>query len=194
MKFIYSAQADNFRKDAVYENPRYFEKLPPQGLKQYEEIIVIGDWPRVQAALDAAELDWRHGDKDDDEGHDTTDNSGAVRGASTGSKTAAGRQKEGVVNHDLVRNGPDNEGEGEGELGNVNKTGDGLETVAREAGLTTDAHMQGSEQVVEIPGDWEGLDWQAMRNLAGNFTDETVVKKDQAIEAIRAELAKRGQK
>lgn len=78
--FIYSAQNDGFRSDAVYENPRMFEKLPPQGLSQYDEIILIGNWPKVEAALDKAGFTWRHADKDDDkepsinqEGQDSPD-------------------------------------------------------------------------------------------------------------------------
>lgn len=64
--FIYSAQNDGFRSDAVYENPRMFEKLPPQGLSQYDEIILIGNWPKVEAALDREGFTWRYADKDDD--------------------------------------------------------------------------------------------------------------------------------
>lgn len=151
--FIYSTQNGNFRKDAVYENPRYFEKLPPQGLRQYEEVIVVGEWPLVQAALDAAGVKWRPGDKGDDKGAETFDNTGLVPGASTGSNQgAAMRQKEGTTVVDLARGGPVNEGEGDPSYASVQTTGDGEETVAREQGVRTEDLMEGSLQKELAPG------------------------------------------
>lgn len=201
--FIYSTQGSNFRKDAVYENPRYFEKLPPQGLKQYDEVIVIGNWPKVQAALDAAEIDWRPGDKGDDvgEGSNSTDNTGLVRGAPTGSSQGAiARQKEGTIPQ---TGGPVNEGEGDGSGASTSTTGDGEETVARETGSSTADLMDGSTQTTlapadgaptqeAIPDDWEDLAWPDLKALAGKFTNDPVTSKALANKAIKAELAKRG--
>lgn len=152
--FIYSSQPDNFRKDAVYENPRYFEKLPPQGLKQYEQVIVVGNWPLVQAALDAAGIAWTPGGKDDDKSDaGTFDNTGLVPGAPTGStQGAALRQKEGTTVMDLAKGGPVKEGEGDPAAASVLSTGDGEETVAREQGVKTADIMDGSKQKELAPG------------------------------------------
>lgn len=152
--FIYTTQKDNFLKNAVYENPRYFEKLPPQGLKQYKNVIVVGNWPIVQAALDAAGIKWRPGDKDDDKSKvETFDNTGMVRGAPTGStQGAAFRQKEGTTVTDLAKNGPVNEGEGDPAMASVHTTGDGEETVAREQGVKTEDIMEGNKQKELAPG------------------------------------------
>ncbi len=153
--FIFSTQTTDFRRDAVYENPRYFEKLPPQGLKQYDNIIVVGNWPVVQAALDAANLSWSAGDKGDYEGSgdDTKSNTGLVRGAPTGSSQGAVmRQKEGTIVTDLAKNGPVNEGEGDPAQASVQSTGDGEETVAREQGVKTEDIMSGTQQVALAPG------------------------------------------
>lgn len=193
MKFIYTTQNDQFRKDAVYENPKYFEKLPPQGLTQYEEVIVVGNWPLIEAALDAAEIPWRGADKGDDLGGDveTRDNTGRVAGAPTGSNQT-NRQKKGAVVNDIVQAGPLKEGEGDGSGASIAKTGDGLETVAREAGAgLSGAHMKGSEQVVEIPADWEQLQWPELRALASQFSDETIIKKDRALEVMATEVKRR---
>lgn len=153
--FIYSTQSTDFRRDAVYENPRYFEKLPPQGLKQYDEVIVVGNWPLVEAALDAAKISWRSADKGDLDGakDDVKSNTGLVRGAPTGSSQGAvTRQKEGTVVTDLAKGGPLNEGEGDPSNASVQTTGDGEETVAREQGVKTEDIMSGTQQVELAPG------------------------------------------
>lgn len=233
--FIYSTQNTNYRRDAVYENPRLFEKLPPQGLKQYDEVIVVGNWPVVEAALDAAGIKWHHGDKDDDRSIDGNykSNTGSVRGAATGSSQGGTlRQKEGAVPIDLAKTGGLNEGEGDPSIASVQTTGDGEETVAREQGVKTEDIMSGTQQVelapgqphppladggkpeqrsleevregtsgsgtsdnttqVEIPDNWEELDWPEQKALASNFTSDAVTSKAIAAKTIKAELARRG--
>lgn len=44
---------------------------------------------------------------------------------------------------------------------------------------------------VEIPADWRDLHWQSIRKLASSFTTEPVLNKEQAVEVVEAELARR---
>lgn len=45
---------------------------------------------------------------------------------------------------------------------------------------------------VEIPEDWSDLSWPELRSLASKITTDPVTNKANAIEAIEAELARRG--
>ena len=54
MKVIYSAQRNGFVPGNVYRNPRYFERVNTDGVNK---ITVIGDWPNVVAAYEAAGIE-----------------------------------------------------------------------------------------------------------------------------------------
>lgn len=50
MELIYSDQVDGFEAGKAYANPRYFRTLNPRATS----VVVIGDWPDVVAAYEAA--------------------------------------------------------------------------------------------------------------------------------------------
>lgn len=50
MKVVYSNQKSGFDPDKRYRNPEYFERVE-SGVK---EVVVVGDWPAVVAAHEAA--------------------------------------------------------------------------------------------------------------------------------------------
>lgn len=54
MKVIYSAQRNGFVPGNMYRNPRYFERVNTDGVNK---ITVIGDWPNVVAAYEAAGIE-----------------------------------------------------------------------------------------------------------------------------------------
>jgi hypothetical protein len=45
----------------------------------------------------------------------------------------------------------------------------------------------------EIPADWRELDWPELRSLASSVSETAVINKEQAVEAIEAELGRRAQ-
>lgn len=63
----------------------------------------------------------------------------------------------------------------------------------RETATAADIGQEAAEDraAVEIPEDWEGLSWQKLRALAAKVSDDAIINKDGAIEAIRNELSRR---
>ena len=53
MELTYSTQKTDFDSDKRYRNPQYFERVE-SGITK---VIVIGDWPAVVDAYNAAEVD-----------------------------------------------------------------------------------------------------------------------------------------
>lgn len=54
MKVVYSVQRNGFVPGNMYRNPRYFERVNTDGVSK---ITVIGDWPNVVAAYEAAGIE-----------------------------------------------------------------------------------------------------------------------------------------
>jgi hypothetical protein len=52
---------------------------------------------------------------------------------------------------------------------------------------------QDERAAIEIPADWSGLSWPALRGLATKLSDTPVLNKADATAAIEAELARRSQ-
>lgn len=59
-----------------------------------------------------------------------------------------------------------------------------------EAGLE-EARLRAERSSVDIPSEWRELSWPALRKLAGQLSDETIENKEQAVEAVEAELTRR---
>ncbi|WP_338459513.1 hypothetical protein [Pseudomonas sp. TE3-3-F2023] len=53
MELIYTAQRDGFEQGRTYRNPRHFDQAEPG----VESVVVIGDWPKVVDAYEAAGAD-----------------------------------------------------------------------------------------------------------------------------------------
>lgn len=51
-RIIYSTQRRGFEPGEIYQNPRYFGGID----KDATEVVVIGDWPNVVAAYEAAKI------------------------------------------------------------------------------------------------------------------------------------------
>lgn len=143
MRLVYSTQPDKFRADSQYENPKFFEKLNNNTAK-YNEIILVGEWPKIEEALDAAGFSWTHAESEDDY----------------------------IATYDNVR------------------TREKGTNVKPSSPPVLPGGMSPSSEI-DIPEDWETMKWPELRVLANNFTSDVVVRKDQAIALIRAELDRR---
>lgn len=53
MELIYTTQRDGFEQGRTYRNPRHFDQAEPG----VESVVVIGDWPKVVDAYEAAGAD-----------------------------------------------------------------------------------------------------------------------------------------
>lgn len=53
MELIYTTQRDGFEQGRTYRNPRHFDQAEPG----VESVVVIGDWPKVVNAYEAAGAD-----------------------------------------------------------------------------------------------------------------------------------------
>lgn len=53
MELIYTTQRDGFEQGRTYRNPRHFDQAEPS----VESVVVIGDWPKVVNAYEAAGAD-----------------------------------------------------------------------------------------------------------------------------------------
>lgn len=53
MELIYTTQRDGFEQSRTYRNPRHFDQAEPG----VESVVVIGDWPKVVDAYEAAGAD-----------------------------------------------------------------------------------------------------------------------------------------
>ena len=53
MELIYTIQRDGFEQGRTYRNPRHFDQAEPG----VESVVVIGDWPKVVIAYEAAGAD-----------------------------------------------------------------------------------------------------------------------------------------
>lgn len=53
MELIYTTQRDGFEQGRIYRNPRHFDQAEPG----VESVVVIGDWPKVVNAYEAAGAD-----------------------------------------------------------------------------------------------------------------------------------------
>lgn len=63
--------------------------------------------------------------------------------------------------------------------------------VGDEAEAAEEEFQGGKGGVVEIPEDWQALDWPALRALASKVAGEDIRKKEDAVAAIEAELETR---
>lgn len=81
------------------------------------------------------------------------------------------------------------------EVENEQRAADAAAVIASGEPLTED-----QKRALPIPGDWQDLPWTqrggasglTLRALASSFSDEPVINKEQAEEAIHAELRRRG--
>lgn len=68
----------------------------------------------------------------------------------------------------------------------------GLAVVAPTPSTSRTAETTTSRDLIELPADWPDWTWQQMRSVAAKLTDNAVKNKEDAVVAIKAELARRG--